>query len=328
MALVDFQVFQQQTHTTYMNVLAQEINLFNQATRNAIRMVGVANREGDFDESTWYRRPAGGFVRDRDPYADTPIGSAKLTEELKRTVRVGMGTYEIEYQNSDAFWRNRNPAEYMSIVGRAIAEDDLAKRLNNAIGIVANALVNQPEVTTDVTSNVSPASPLFTYENQVIARSKQGDAGGAQKYAAWIVHSKAFFDIQGANVKNQNALFSFGTVNVFSDPFGIPIIMTDSPQLVIPGSPDQYISLGLRPGAITVEANADFHSGMMQQTGRQQLMSHYQAEWTVNYDLTGFSWSEATGGKAPNSAGLLNAANWDRIAVSHKELPGVAVISL
>jgi hypothetical protein len=139
------------------------------------------------------------------------------------------------------------------------------------------------------------------------------------------MHSKPLFDIFGAAITNSALLFNFGTVNVKTDPFGRPMVISDSPGLFIDASTDLYIGLGLTPGAVRIDQQADFTDNLSTLNGDENIVRTYQAEWSYELGIKGFSWDKSNGGHAPNDAALAVSSNWDRIATDIKDLAGVMV---
>lgn len=158
-------------------------------------------------------------------------------------------------------------------------------------------------------------------------QAKFGDQ--ASMISAWVMHSKAMFDLYGKNLTNSASLFTYGTVNVVRDPFGKLLIMTDSPALFLDEAGgvgvDYYASLGLVPGGVVIDQNNDFTANEEAKNGDENIIRTYQAEWSYNVGIKGFAWDKTNGGKSPNDAALLTSTNWDKYATSHKDLAGVVV---
>jgi hypothetical protein len=103
--------------------------------------------------------------------------------------------------------------------------------------------------------------------------------------------------------------------------------MTDSPQLVVAGSPTMYPVLGLVSGAVSVEQNGDFDANEETKNGDENIVRTYQAEWSYNIGVKGFAWDKTNGGKSPTDAALFTATNWDKYATDNKDVAGVVCLT-
>lgn len=73
--------------------------------------------------------------------------------------------------------------------------------------------------------------------------------------------------------------------------------------------------------------NNDFDAVLNRTTGKENLGSVYQAEWSYNLGVLGYTWKTGTGGASPNDTAIGTAANWERTATSVKDTAGVLVLS-
>jgi hypothetical protein len=140
-----------------------------------------------------------------------------------------------------------------------------------------------------------------------------------------MMHSKNFFDIHKANLANASQLFKFGDVLVMSDSLGKPFVIADNPALVYTSSGTKYRLLGLVDSAVVIEQNPDFDSDIVGAVGNENLKKTFQAEWSYNAGIKGFTWDTVNGGVSPSDAALATATNWDKVATSHKDLAGVLI---
>lgn len=310
-------VFNQYAHASMLEVLAQQIQLFNAASRGGLVLKSAKN-DGDFsDESMWAR--IGGLVRRRNAYgsgAVTPIAPSNL---VNTSVKVAAGTPPVKLDTSMLAWIGRNPKEAGVVVGRQLAEDMLGDMVNTGILCLASALNAITAVKHSATGGVLALTGLIT------GASKFGDR--ADDIRAWLMHSKPQFDLYGGAAANSTSLFSYGTINVQQDGFGRVFIVSDSPSLVVAGTPDNYRTIGLAAGGVTVEQNPDFNAVTVDKTGDENLSKEFQAEWSYNLSVKGFTWDKTNGGASPNNAALGTSSNWDRTATSHKDLGGVLVVT-
>lgn len=320
MALSDLAVFSEYTYTAMIETIAQQIELFNAASRGCISLVGGAN-QGDYSDKVFFKRVSG-LVRRRNAYGSGTVSGKKLEQLVDTMVKVAAGTPPVSLDPGQFKWIQMNPEEAGAALGQQLAQDALADMLNTGVLCCVSALSQVTAVKTDVTAATDKA---FSLPNQISAVAKFGDR--YKDIAAWICHSAPIHSLFAANVTNANSLFTYGSVNVIGDPFGRVYVVSDSNSLVTAGTPNKYSSLALVPDAIHVEQNNDFTDNMDTKNGDENIARTYQAEWTYNVGIRGFSWDKTNGGKSPADAALGTSTNWDKYVSSDKDVAGVILIS-
>lgn len=321
MALSDLAVFSEQLWTTVTEILDQEVDLFNQATMGTIVLTSRPI-PGDYSERAFFQYVSG-LVRRRNPYGTGSIGTKTLKQVIETVVKVAAGTPVLDFDRAAFNWLRQNPAKAAAVWSRQLAPQVMADQLNVAIISLKAAMSGVgSDVVKDVTSGTDKKA---SYANLIDTAALFGDRHGDIR--CWIMHSTPWFDQIKNNLTNSNALFSYGTIAVTADPLGKPMIVNDNPALVTAGSPATYWTLGLTEGAAVVENNNDFFANEQIRNGDENIQVTYQAEWSFNVGLKGFTWDKATGGKAPSNASLGTSANWDQIATSHRDTAGVMLKS-
>jgi hypothetical protein len=315
MALSDFEIFNKQVYRVSTELQDQEVNKFNEASRGAIILQSAAN-QGDYSEEAHYAKVAN-LIRRRDAYGSGAVSETTLTHLLNTSVKVGSGTPPVRIDPGMYKWIQKSPEEAAVVIGKQLAEDSLADMLNTSLLALRNAMAQVAAVVHDGTAGTNSLAALNT------GASLFGDR--AQALQIWVMHSKVVFDIYGAAIANANQLFEFGNIKVMSDGMGRPFIVTDSPSLVTSGSPDTYHTLGLQGGSVVVQQNNDYTANVETKNGDENIIRSWQAEWSYNLGMRGFTWDKANGGASPTDAALGTATNWDKTVTSNKDLPGVVV---
>lgn len=323
MALSDLAVYSEYAYSSFSEVLQQQVNLFNQASGGTIQLSAAAH-QGDFSDVAFFAKIAGGTVRRRNAYGTGTVSEKTLAHLVDTMVKVAAGTPPIRIDPGQFRWIQQNPQVAGVALGQQLAVDTLADMLNTGLGATVAALSGVAAVVTDVTAATAPADKM-SFINQASASAKFGDA--SNRVQAWVMHSKPMHDLYANALTNAERLFVYGTVNVLRDPFGRLLIMSDSPNLVVTGSPNVYNTLGLVPGAIMLDQNNDFDANEETKNGGENIIRTYQAEWSYELGIMGFAWDKANGGKSPNDAAILTGTNWDRYATSEKDLAGVLLKS-
>lgn len=320
MPLSDLAVFSEYTYDAMTETLAQQIDLFNGASRGTITLVAAAN-QGDYSDKAFFKKVSG-LVRRRNAYGSGAVAGKTLQHLVDTMVKVAAGTPPVDMSPGQFRWIQQNPEVAGAALGQQLAGDMLADMLNTSVGAARAALANVAAITHDISANVSPADkPTFNDLNT--AASKFGDR--ANDVLAWIMHSTPLFGLYDKALTNATQLFTYGTVNVVSDPFGRVFVVSDSPGLQGAGS--TFFTLGLTNDAVRIEQNNDFDENMETSNGDENIKRTYQAEWSYNLGVKGFAWDKTNGGKSPNDAALVVATNWDKYATSDKDLAGVVLKS-
>lgn len=319
MALSDLAVFQEYVQTSMTEMQDQQVDKFNAATRGGIILTSAAH-QGDFSSTAIWAKISG-LVRRRNAYGSGTVAQKTLEQLVATSVKIASGTPPIEINPGMFKWIQKSPEEAGVVIGKQLSEDNMADMLNVGILAYRVAVGNVPQCFSDKSSAICDLSALMS------GAAKFGDR--SQDIVAWLMHSKSAFDIYGQALANQNSLFVFGNIQVKEDGFGRPMVITDSPNLVVTDGVsagiDSYYQLGLASGGIIVEQGNEFTDNVQTENGDENILRTYQAEWTYQMGLRGFTWDTTTGGKSPNNAALGTAANWDRLSTSHKDLAGVLV---
>lgn len=320
MALSDLAVYSEYAYSSMTEVLRQKIDLFNTATGGAIQLRAAAH-QGDYSDVAFFAKISG-LVRRRNAYGSGNVSEKNMAHLVDTMVKVAAGTPPVRLDPGQFKWIQQNPEVAGAALGQQLAVDTMADMLNVGLGASYAALSAQTAVVYDATGNTLPENTL-SFGNLNNGQAKFGDQ--ASTISAWVMHSKPMFDLYGKNLTNSASLFTYGNINVMRDPFGKLLVMTDSQNLVIAGTPNNYAVLGLVPGAVIIDQNNDYTANEEAKNGDENIIRTFQAEWSYNVGVKGFAWDKANGGKSPNDAALLTSTNWDKYATSHKDLAGVVV---
>lgn len=322
MALSDLKVYSEYAYSAMTETLDQQIAVFNQASDGAIILRPSAT-QGDYSEQAFYQKIQG-LVRRRNAYADGAIGQKILSMMAERSVKVAAGTPEVRIDPHWFQWIQRSPEEAGVVLGQQLAKDSMADMLNTVIGVLVSALsgVGAP-VVRDITKADSP-NKVINWADMTRTAGLYGDR--SQDLRVWVMHSASQTELYVNALNNAQNLFTWGGTTVTRDAQGRVMIVTDSPALVTTQTGDAtkvaYNNLLLKPGAATVGQENDWFANEDIKNGSENIVRTYQAQWSFSLAVDGFAWDTATGGKSPNDAALMSAANWDRVTTYVKDLPG------
>ncbi|HHW1707542.1 TPA: major capsid protein [Pseudomonas aeruginosa] len=319
----DLAVFNKQTYTALTETVAQAIDKFNQASAGTI-VLQNAPAQGDFDIKASFKLIAN-LVRRRNVYGNGDVAATRLTQLLNAAVKVAAGTPPIEYEAAQYNWVLQNPALAALTIGEQLGKARVADMLNTAIRGAVAAISGHAD------STYGSATETATFRTLNKAAFKFGDRANA--IAAWVFHSSVVSDLYDNALANAENLFTYDGVNVMRDPFGRLFVVTDADSLIVPAgadpeaNPASFRSLGLVQSSVLVTGNNDFDAVLNRTTGKENLGSVYQAEWSYNLGVLGYTWKTGTGGASPNDTAIGTAANWERTATSVKDTAGVLVLS-
>lgn len=321
MALSTMQVFQDFMYQSATETIRQQIELFNGATNNAMQLRTTGN-VGDFAHEVTYAAISN-LMRRRNAYGSGSISTTALGQLDHVAVKIAGGTAPVLFEPQQFTWIQRNPEEAGVVIGEQVARGVLADEVNTAILALVAALSGNTGVTHDATAGKLDLAALNK------GAGKFGDR--MMDISTWVIHSKAMTDLFDNALTNSSRLFEFGTVRVTEDGFGRRFVMTDSPGLYVPeaggaGTDDNYQTIGLTTGAAVVEDNDDYYGTVEERTGNENIERVFQAEYTFNLGLKGYSWDTSI--KSPDDSALGTAANWSKIASSDKDTAGVLISSL
>lgn len=319
MALSDMKVFNDFLYSAATETIRQQIELFNTASGNALTLQTAGN-VGDFAHEVTYGAIAN-LMRRRNAYGSGSVSTQSLGQLDHVAVKIAGGTAPVLFEPQQFAWIQRNPEEAGVVIGEQVARGVIADEVNTAILALQAALSGNAAVVHDATAGTLDLGALNK------GAAKFGDR--AMDLVAWIIHSKPMHDLFDSALTNSNTLFEFGSVRIMQDGFGRRFVMTDSPALYeadgVEVGTDAYHTIGLTAGAATVEDNDDYYGTIEEKTGNENIQRVFQAEYTFNLGLKGYSWDTAV--KSPTDAALGTAGNWTKIATDNKSTAGVLVTS-
>ena len=312
----DLEVFNRQVYTAATEVVDQQVELFNANSNGTIVLRPSNVNMGDFSMEASFKAISK-LVRRRDVSNGTNAVDAVRLGQLKNvSVKVASGTSPIVWERAQFAWIKQNPAQAAAVIGEQLAKAMLQDQLNVAIKGLVAAMGANSAVVLDKSGDTGKEAirPAYLAAAAGLFGDRQMDI------AAWVIHSKSMTDLWQNALTNAEQLFRYESVAVMRDPFGRIFVMTDSPDLL---ATNVYSTLGLVEGAALVEPNNDFDAVTVDTTGKENIQTTYQAEWSYNLGLRGYAWKTAVGGAAPNDTALGTGTNWEKAVTSNKDTAGV-----
>lgn len=318
MALTDMKVFNDQLQTAIIKKLNQKTDLFNAASLGALALVNEA-MAGDFKEEAIWNNVSQA-LRDVDAYAaQAAVAAIGLSQDQINSVKTMKGFGPIEWEPNQLSWIGKNPGEALSVISDSLSMAIMQDQVNKAIGALVAGIANEASATLDVSAN---AGDLGAVTQLTLNSSHALFGDSSMSLTTQVMTGATVHKLYGQAIQNGQDLFVAGNVRVI-DILGKRTVVTDSPAL---SADTKERVLSLSSQSCVIASNNDFRSVIDETAGNGQtrLMTTYQAEYTENVSLKGYSWNTAV--KSPVKAELETGTNWS-LVMPLKESAGVLLIA-
>jgi len=317
--MTDFKVYSREFFGGMQEVLAQNLQVFNEASQGSMQLIPRDIR-GEFERESFLKKLSSNIAH-RDPTADSSVSDAKMEQGelvgVKVNRRIGPNAMTIDS------WKkiSESPEVFSFYYGQQTARDVMADYVNTA-ALVARTTIEQ-QAASLVYDATGETDPTLRTEYLIRGLKNFGDRGN--RIGAWVMHSVPFYNLMEGQVLDKitnvaDAVIYGGTPGSFDR----PIIVTDSSALIddsVPGNL-KYYTLGLADGAVEIAQSEDETIWSENITGYENLKMRIQGEYAFNARAKGFAF---TGAANPNDAALGNTTNWSFAFTDVKDAPGVAI---
>ena len=334
--------------------------ILNEQTGGTIVSV-TQDTPGNYFEDVYWGNDPDIVVLD-DPGDNATATAAELKQIKIRDVKVAARANMYEWQSIAARWMRSSPQAIAQVWGRTVAESMLKVRvkaaMNALVACFSKGLKNDGTlaaggdtelfkvIRNDSGTTASDANKM-DIAKLIAARGQFGDLFG--EITGVIMHSGAYFAMQGRNLSQFNELFMYGNSFITRTADGMPIFVTDNPILTFAeGTVTKYRTLLLRPMAVVIRDHSDFEALIDRQSGTKWINTRAQAQQTFSIYIKGMTYTATVAhpvfAAATSTAKLLtgvgttanaldNPASWGRGGVTEgkpltaKEMPGVMLIT-
>ena len=317
-----FVVYPEQVHGGWMEVIQQNLDVFNAASRGGITQVSEGLR-GHFNAESFSLRLATGVQRrDTNSTADLTPDDVLMDEvigtKLARTLFVQKTLDAWKKVQLDSGISDDQLLSFH--IGQSVAQEFLADWVNTAMVGAVGAMAAEAEIFLPLVANEMASTRKLNQGLKLL-----GDA--RNNVVCWVGNGITYADLVDQNISDNvqdltGAVMYGGSVGTLGKPF----LVTDSPALTNVGggtTGDSYYILGLHAGGITLteSENRSVSSGV--ERGKVNLLGELQIETSFSLKLMGMKWNSAV--ENPDNTALGNGTNWTKVATSHKNLPGVII---
>ncbi len=309
-------VFNEYIVPATMETFAEQVRLFNAASRNTI-ILDAASFRGDFLQQAFFDSVRSAQRR-VDMYApNVDVAATELTDHTQTAVKVAGGFGPVVFEPGVHTWLNEPTARGLEIASRGFADALLYDQVNSAVGVAVAAISGQGALAVNGTDTTE-----LTYDTINMAHAKFGAQSGT--ILADIMSGLQYHKFVSKNLMNApSVLFRAENVTVV-DILGKAVVVVDAPGLTSATGVNRV--LGLTRGAVVASDANDVIANVETTNGKTRIETTFQADYHFTLKVKGYSWDTATGGKSPLDAELQTSANWERVAESIKSTAGVLAI--
>lgn len=311
----DFTVYEAEFNSGKTETLEQATDAFNAGSAGTI-LLSKENHEGNYSSEAFFKQVV--TIGRRDPTSVAAATATAMTQDETIKVKLDRGT--LVDQTVDAWKKiNRDASEMSFIVGEQYAKAQLVDYLNTAVAAADNAF--GAELSVDLSAG--------TMNHDALAQGIALFGDKASSVTAFVMHSKVYHDLVGQSIADKITNVADLVIHAgVPATLGRPVILSDISGLINTSpAPDQYHTLALTQGAITIEESEDSTFASEMVTGLDSLVLRLQTESAWSLGLKGFKYDIANGGANPTGATLNTATNWDKVASDDKSLGGAQIIT-
>lgn len=282
MALLDLKVFSQYVKETTIEMVSQQIAVFNGASRGAIAL-NADGFDGDFLQESMFAS-LHAAQRRVDRYAtNSAQSSTALTEIQENSVKVGGGFGPILWEPAQFDWIRQNQAAAIASISSNLSEAIIKDQLNTGIASAVAAIENVAGLVNDVSGSAN-----ISYSAMNGAHAKFGDRSSA--ILVDIMDGAAYHKLIGDNLANANRLFNAGNVTIVEGVLR-PIVVTDAPSLYATGTPNKRKILSLTQNGIVISDAGNLVTNLETKNGKERIETTMQADYDFGVGLKGFAWT-------------------------------------
>jgi hypothetical protein len=317
--ITNWEIYQDQFNAGAAEKLHENINAFNGASNNCIRLTAEESRGAYFEEAFFDLNSS--LITHRDPTSVSAATDSLLTQDSiispKITRRIGPIAQTLNSLRKTGLTEQQYSFVFGEMVGDAIAKDYLESSIDALVAAIGvdSAIVNGTE-----------AVPVAkTHAQLVTTMALMGDM--ADNVSCWVMHSSVYYALVGQAITDN--IWDVGGIAIkgaTTPTLGRPTIVTDNTSMFTTGGATTdplYHVLGLVPNAMHIKESEGRTMVSETITGLENLQVRFQGEHAYNMTMRGTTWDQASGGNYPSVAAVATGTNWDRVVSDAKGGPGV-----
>lgn len=317
----DFVIRDELFRSAFLETQVQNVNLFNEASGNCIRLV-TESQQGDYAKEAFVDRMSGGYVRRDTTDTSTSLTPSSITQDELATVKRSMrfGPYS---QTRDAFIKAGITPESFSVwLAQNMVEEKIKQMANDAVIALKVAIRQDSNKVYDYAA--TGANATLDHTALIRGRALFGDAFARIK--CWVMNGASFHDVVEAQLSAASGnVGDFAVYEGNAGTLGLRALVTDASTLSTSGTPGEYHTLGLVENAAVVTMSESPLVATDVTLLKENIELVFQAEDAYNVGLKGFTWDTTNGGANPTDGTFSTATNWDYQFAELKDGPGIAI---
>ena len=247
MSLSNRTVWDQYIVPATMEYFAEQVRLFNEASRNTI-VLDSANFRGDFIQQAFFDSVRSAQRRTDMHATNAAVAPTDITDHVQTSVKVAGGFGPIRYEPAQHLWMLEPTARSIEVASRNFADALLYDQVNTSVGVAVAAIQSQGTAATNGT-----ALAELTYDTINMAHAKFGASSGL--ILADIMTGMQYHKFVSKNLTNApSLLFKAENVTVV-DILGKAVVVVDAPGLTAADGTNRV--LGLTRGAVVASDSGD-----------------------------------------------------------------------
>ena len=285
-----------------MEVLPQEIEVFNEKSRGAITLATSGDFAGATLENAIYKSlyNANRIVDINN--ANGNVTPTNLEHVTDTDVKIVGSLGPIAFKPIEFGYILQDPINGLNALTKALSNAIIQKQLNVSVEAAVAAIGNNAAATTTYTGNINN-----TKTNTSLG--KFGDARG--RIVATVMDGATFTEFVGENIANQNRLYMSDNVQIV-DILGQVTIVTDAPSL----SGGKVLQL-VRGGVTSTQGRTEVAMGRT--AGGELITTNFQADYTFDVKVSGYNYT----GTSATEAAIGTGTNWAQSATDVKGTAGL-----
>lgn len=312
----DIKVYQNEFNAGVIEAQQQNIDVFNSSSLGTITLTTERMR-GQYKKDAFWKDID--VISRRDVTSSASATPIKMTQDELVSVKVARKFGPVDSQIEPFRMMDQDAERELAfLMGFKYQEKKTEEQVNTSLAVIAAGLGNISAVTVDGTAGTITPTLLSN------SMAKFGDKASAIKL--WVMHSKVYFDLVNQQIADK--ITNIADVVLYGGSpasFNRPILVTDSADLIVTGSPNTYITLGLTEGALGLTETGSETFATDLNLGDENLFYRMQGEYNYVIGQKGLAWDVTNGGGNPSDAALVTGSNWDQVVSDVKQLGGVVL---
>ena len=314
----NWKIYQDQFNAGLAEKLAENVDGFNAASNNAIRLTTEYSRGAYFEEAFYDLNSS--LIAARDPTSLSAATDATISQDSIISPKLTRAIGPIGQTLNSLKKTNTSQEEFSFMFGGMVADQIAQDYLKSAVSALVAAIGTQATLING--TDVAPAD--LDHKNLITTMAKMGDM--ADQIACWVMHSSVYYGLVKQAITDN--VYDVGAISVkgaTTPTLGRPVIVTDNVYTNTTGGTTDplYHVLGLVPNAIHIKEAEETTMVSEMVTGLDNLQVRLQGESAYTMTMKGFTWDLANGGSYPSAAAVATGTNWDLQVSSVKNGPGV-----